>query len=180
MTQHNGSPKQPSKFPQYIAPIIILLLAIGAAIYGVLWAQSDENDTVGTGDTVQSEQPEQAEASTHLGDVEREFPDADPAQQEALAFARGEMETYIHSESSLEILLTDPEYGNDFAQAATDFALEHIDVDWNNEASQFARVFMEQYPDIQPEELEELMQHDPQGPQFSAEQTEYAISQLNS
>lgn len=179
MTQQNGTPKQRSKFPQYIAPIIILLLAIGAAVYGVLWANSDDDASAPTEETAQNDQTEQTQASTHLDDVQREFPDEDAAHQEALAVARGEMETYIHSEASLEMLLVDPEYGHDFDQAAADFAVEHVDVDWNEEASQFAMVFMEQYPETQPDELEELMQDDPQGPQYSAEQTEYALSQLN-
>src|SRR5699024_6073692 len=98
LTQQNGTPKQRSKFPQYIAPIIILLLAIGAAVYGVLWANSDDDASAPTEETAQNDQTERTQASTHLDDVQREFPDEDAAHQEALAVARGEMETYMHSE----------------------------------------------------------------------------------
>lgn len=178
MTQHNGGPKQPSKFPQYIAPIIILLLAIGAAIYGVLWSQSEDTDASNE-ETTQTEQPDQTDSSAHQDAVEQDFPDAETSHQEALATARGVMETYIHSEQSLELALTDPEHGNAYDQDAADFAMEHIDVDWNEEARQFAVLFTQEYPDTGLEELEELMQHDPQGPQYSAEQTDYALSQLN-
>lgn len=179
MTQQNGDPKQRSKFPQYIAPIVILLLSIGAAIYGVLWSQSNETPGASGEETAQAEQPAQVDGSAHIDDVEQEFPDAEPAQQEALAAARSEMENYIHSEASLAMLLTDPEYGNEFDQAAAEFAVEHVDADWNAHAHQFAIAFMQQYPDVQLDELEEFMHSDPQGPQYSAEQTEYALSQLN-
>ncbi|WP_022869341.1 hypothetical protein [Yaniella halotolerans] len=40
MTQQTGGPKRKSKVPRYIGPIVILLLAIAGAVYGVLWSQS--------------------------------------------------------------------------------------------------------------------------------------------
>lgn len=179
LTQQNGNPKPPSKFPQYIAPIIILLLAIGAAIYGVLWCESDDSNSAAAGESTQAEQAEQTDGSEQLKQVESEFPDAERAHQEALATARSQLETYIHSEASLEMQLTAPEYGNEFPQTAANFALDNIEVDWNSEAEQFVMVYLEQYPNTQLNELEELMQHDPQGPQYSPEQTAYALSQLN-
>lgn len=180
MTQQYDSPKRRSKFPQYIAPIIILLLAIGGAIYGVLWSQSNDSTDAGSEETSQAEQPSPSESSAHLDDVEQEFPDAEPSQQEALAVARSEMETYIHSEKSLVIQLTDPQDGTGVDEASANFALENIATDWNQEAHQFATAIMQEYPDLETDELENIMQHDPQGPQFSEEQTQYALSQLNS
>ena len=32
-----------SKRTQYIGPIIILVLAVGAAIFGIIWASNDDN-----------------------------------------------------------------------------------------------------------------------------------------
>lgn len=179
MAQQNGGPKRRSKFPQYIAPIIILLLAIGGAIYGVLWSQSNDTSNTGTEETAQAEPPAQPDGAAHLEDVEQEFPDAEPSHQEALAVARGQMETYIHSEISLATQLTDPEDGTGVEPAAAEFAIEHIEADWDEEARQFATAITQQYPDLQRAELEDIMQQDPQGPQFSAEQTQYALSQLN-
>lgn len=37
----------------------------------------------------------------------------------------------------------------------------------------------EEYPDATDQEIENLLQNEPGGPQFTAEQTEYAMSQLN-
>jgi len=180
LTQQYGSQQQPSKFRQFILPIIILILAVGAAIYGVLWS-TDETNTAPTEDSTtaeQAENPEQPEKSQDLAEVENEFPDAEAAQQQALAAARTELEIYVLSEHQLELVLSDPEFGYELEQAAIDFALENIEVVWNDQAHQYAVATLQEFPEVELTELEEVMQHDPQGPQFTAEQTEYALSQL--
>ncbi|HIY84971.1 MAG TPA: hypothetical protein H9822_00775 [Candidatus Yaniella excrementavium] len=40
MSQQPKDPKHKSKVPQYLGPIIILVLAIAGAVFGVLWSQS--------------------------------------------------------------------------------------------------------------------------------------------
>lgn len=176
MTQQNDNPAPRSKFPQYIVPVIILLLAAGAAIYGVMWSQSDESSTAQTDETTQADPNE---VSADLEEVEQEFPEADPTHQEALATARGEMQTYFHSEFTLNYQLTDSTEGYAFDQDAADFALEHLGVNWDEEAAAFATAIMNENPDLEPEELETILQDDPQGPQYTEEQTQYALSQVN-
>lgn len=181
MTQQYGSQQQPSKFRQFILPIIILVLAIGAAIYGVMWS-SNETNTAPTEDSATAEDtetPEQSDAAQHLADVEDEFPDAEAPQQQALAAARTEMEIYVLSEHQLALVLSDPEFGYELDQNAIDFALDNVEVDWNDQAHQYAVATLQEFPEVELTELEEVMQHDPEGPRFSAEQTEYALAQLD-
>lgn len=181
MSQQQAQQKPPSKFPQYIAPIIILILAVGAAIYGVLWSKDDSNNTP-TDDgatSEQAEQPAQPDASAHLADVEQEFPEADASQQEALAAARTEMELYVLSEHQLELVLSDPQFGYELSRDAIDFATENVDVDWNEQAHQYAAATLNEFADVEVADLQDIMVNDPEGPQFTDEQTEYAISQLD-
>lgn len=181
MTQQHGSQKPPSKYPQYILPLIILIVAIGAAIFGVMWS-SNESNTAPAEDSAtaeHAEDPEQPDTSQHLAEVESEFPDAEASQQQAVAAARTEMELYVLSEHQLELVLTDPQFGYELEQDAIDFALNNVDADWNDQAHQYAVATLNEFPDVELEQLEDAMQHDPEGPQFTAEQTEYALSQLN-
>ena len=181
MSQQQAQQKPPSKFPQYIAPIIILILAAGAAIYGVFWSMDDSNSTASDDPATseQAEQPGQSDASAHLADVEQEFPDADASQQEALAAARSEMELYVLSEHQLELVLSDPQFGYELPQDAIDFAVENVDVDWNEQAHEYAAATLNEFPDVEVADLQEIMVNDPEGPQFTDEQTEYALSQLD-
>lgn len=174
-----------SKWTQYIGPIIILLIAVAAAIYGLVW-YSDQGDPLpteettaedaGTGDGTQADQPD---GEAYLETVQQEYPDATGEEQEALAAAQAEADTYIVSEYLLKELLTNPEYDYDFSEEAADFAVENVEVDWNEQAYQFASIARQEYPEATDEELENLLQHEEGGPQFTAEQTEYALSQLN-
>jgi hypothetical protein len=54
-----------------------------------------------------------------------------------------------------------------------------VDVDWNEHAYEFATLAREEFPDATDEEIENLLRDEQGGPQFTAEQTEYAMSQLN-
>lgn len=179
-TQHDQH-KPPAKWPQFIGPIIILLLAIGAAIFGILWS-SDETNTAPTQDTPSAEDPgnsTQPDATAYLEQARQEFPDAQPEEHEALAAAQAEADSYIVSEHLLGVLLTDPEYEYGFSQTSAEFAVEHVEVDWNEHARQFATLAREEFPDATDQDLEQLLQHEPGGPQYSAEQTEYALSHTN-
>lgn len=180
MSSQYDQPQQPSKWRQYIGPIIILVLAVGLAIYGLVWASNDEN-ALPTEETTTEDaaQPEQSDASAHLEQVQQEYPDASPEDQEALAAARALAETYIISEHLLQEELTNPEYGYEFSQEAAAFAVENIEVDWNEQAYHFASLAREEYPEATDAEIENLLRDEPGGPQFTAEQTEYAMSQLN-
>lgn len=168
--------EQPSKFPQYIAPIIILLLAIGAAVYGVLWA-ADEDTTV-TNDAPTEQAENQPDNDDYLEAVQDQYPEAPAHHQEALAAAQAEMETYVLSAHQLELVLADPEFSYEMEQDAIDFAVEHVDVDWNEQAHQYLAVTLQEFPDADLEEVADLMQNDPEGPQFTAEQVDYAVSQM--
>ncbi|GAA2025155.1 hypothetical protein GCM10009720_01120 [Yaniella flava] len=181
MSQQQAQQKPPSKFPQYIAPIIILILAAGAAIYGVLWSMDESNNTASNdaATTDQSEQPAQPDNSAHPADVEQEFPEADASQHEALAAARSELELYVLSEHQLQLVLADPQFGYELEQDAIDFAVENVAVDWNEQAHQYAAATLNEFPDVEVTDLQEIMVNDPEGPQFTEEQTEYALSQLD-
>lgn len=178
MNQPSDNLRQPKNYRQYIAPIIILLLAIGAAIYGVLQT-SAEPDESSNHDSSQTERPAKSATAESLNEVERDFPDADSSSQEALAVAHDELETYVHSEHSLRLLLTATEYGHEFDESAADFALEHLNANWEDEAYYYAELVMQEYPGLQQAELQKHMQHEPEGPKFSAEQTDFALSKLD-
>ncbi len=181
MTSQYDQPEQSSKWRQYVGPIIILVLAVGLAIYGLMWASDDDNalptdETTTTEDAGMQDQPD---ASAQLEQVQQEYPDAEPEEQEALAAAQAEADMYIVSEFLLQELLTNPEFEYGFSQEAAEFAITNVEVDWNDQALQFAMLAREEYPDATDEEIENLLQNEPGGPQFTAEQTEYAMSQLN-
>ncbi|GAA4481023.1 hypothetical protein GCM10023190_26550 [Enteractinococcus fodinae] len=180
MSSQYDQPQQSSKWRQYIGPVIILVLAVGLAIYGLVWASNEENalptEETTTEDAGDQRQPD---AGSHLEQVQQDYPDASPEEQEALAAAQAEADTYIVSEHLLQELLTNPEYDYGFSQEAAEFAVENIEVDWNEQAAHFAALAREEYPDATDEEIENLLRDEPGGPQFTAEQTEYAMSQLN-
>lgn len=181
MTIPHEQHKPPSKLPQFIGPILILVLAIGAAIFGVLWS-ADNPNPASTEDTATAEDSQSQaapDATAYLEQARQDFPDAQPEEQEALASAQAEADTYIVSESLLLELLTNPEYDYGFSEPAADFAIENVEVDWNEQAYQFATLALQEYPDAETADLEQLLQHEPGGPQFTAEQTEYALSQIN-
>ena len=183
MTPQYDQPEAPrSKWAQYVAPIIILVLAVGAAIFGIIWASNDDNALPDQQETTTAEDaPEtgQPDASAQLEQVQQEHPDASPEEQEALAAAQAEANTYIVSEYLLTELLTDPEFEYGFSEEAAAFAVENVQVDWNEEAAMFAQLARDEYPDATEEEIENLLQNEPGGPQYTAEQTEYAMSQLD-
>jgi hypothetical protein len=162
------------------------VIAVAAAIFGVMWSSDEENATseqeATTEDTTSSEDtvpPNQPDRTQYLDQVQQQHPDASSEEQEALAAAQAESDMYIVSEYLLEELLTNPQYEYGFSQEATDFAVQNVEVDWNEEAYQFASLAREEYPDSTDEEIENLLQHQDGGPQFTAEQTEYALSKLN-
>ena len=180
MSSQYDQPQQPSKWRQYLGPIIILVLAVGLAVYGLVWASNDENalptEETTTEDASNARQPD---ASSQLEQVQQEYPDASSEEQEALAAAQAEADMYIVSEHLLHELLTNPEYEYGFSQEAAEFAIENVEVDWNEHAYEFAALAREEYPDATDEEIENLLRDEQGGPQFTDEQTEYAMSQLN-
>ena len=181
MTIPHEQHKPPAKWPQFLGPILILVVAIGAAIFGVLWSSNNPN-TAPSEDTATAEGSEgQAapDATAYLEQAREDFPDAQPEEQEALASAQAEADAYIVSESLLVELLTNPEYGYEFSETAAAFAVENVEADWNEQAYQFATLALQEYPEAETADLEQLLQHEPGGPQFTAEQTEYALSQIN-
>ena len=183
-TQYDQPEKPRSKWTQYIGPIIILVFAVAAAIFGIIWASNDENalpteeETVTADEAPEMEQA-QPDASAQLEQVQQDHPDAEPEEQEALAAAQAEADTYIVSEFLLQELLTAPEYEYGFSEEAAEFAVDNVQVDWNKEAYQFAMLARDEFPDATDEEIENLLQNEPGGPQYTAEQTEYAMSQLD-
>lgn len=185
MTYQYDQQEPRSKRTQYIGPIIILVIAVAAAIFGVMWSSDEDNTTseqeTTTEDTTTEDAvpPNQPDGTQYLDQVQQQHPDASSEEQEALAAAQAESDLYIVSEYLLEELLTNPEYEYGFSQEAADFAVQNVEVDWNEEAYQFASLAREEYPDSTDEEIENLLQHQDGGPQFSAEQTEYALSKLN-
>ena len=181
MTIQQEQHKPPTKWPQFLGPILILVVAIGAAIFGVLWSSNNPN-TAPSEDTATAEGSEgQAapDATAYLEQAREDFPDAQPEEQEALASAQAEADAYIVSESLLVELLTNPEYGYEFSETAAAFAVENVEVDWNEQAHQFAALALQEFPDATTEDLQQLLQNESGGPQFTAEQTEYALSQIN-
>src|SRR5699024_12568477 len=104
VNQPSDNLRQPKNYRQYIAPIIILLLAIGAAIYGVLQTSAEPAES-SNHDSSQTERPAKSATAESLNEVERDFPDAGSSSQEALAVAHDELATSIHSEHALGLLL---------------------------------------------------------------------------
>lgn len=174
-TQYDQPEDNRSKVTQYIGPIIILILAVGAAIFGIVWASDDENALPTEEETVTAEDAPGA----YLEQAQQEHPDASSEEHEALAEAQALADGYIVSEVLLQEMLTNPEYEYDFSQEAADFAVQNVQVDWNEQAHQFATIARDEYPDATDGEIENLLRDEPGGPQFTAEQTEYAMSQLN-
>ena len=180
MTTQYDQPEAPrSKWAQYVGPIIILVLAVGAAIFGIIWASDDDNALPNEQETTTAEDAPTSDASAQFEQVQQDYPDASPEEQEALAAAQALSENYIVSEVLLQETLTDPEFDYGFSQEAATFAVENVEVDWSQEAAMFTRLARDEYPESTDEEIENLLQNEPGGPQFTAEQTEYAMSQLD-
>ena len=74
MSSQYDQPQQPSKWRQYLGPIIILVLAVGLAVYGLVWASNDENalptEETTTEDASNARQPD---ASSQLEQVQQEL-----------------------------------------------------------------------------------------------------------
>lgn len=68
MPQQTNDPKPKSKIPQYIGPIIILLLAIAGAVYGVLWSLSyNQPDCCSVPEASAEEQAAPLKTGSHTG-----------------------------------------------------------------------------------------------------------------
>src|SRR5690625_8025659 len=126
-----------------------------------MWSSDEDNATseqeTTTEDTTTEDAvpPNQPDRTQYLNQVQQQHPDASFEEQEALAAAQAESDMYIVSEYLLEELLTNPQYEYGFSQEATDFAVQNVEVDWNEVAYQFASLAREEYPDSTAERSEE-------------------------
>ncbi|WP_394262699.1 Ltp family lipoprotein, partial [Trueperella sp.] len=80
------------------------------------------------------------------------------------------------SKASLHRLLTS-EYGYGFSTEAADYALENVDVDWNEQALKAAEEYRDVY-DVEGDELYDMLISEYDG-KFTEEQAQYAMDNLS-
>lgn len=167
--------KDPINFDHFRQVRVIALVAVLTSLVAVLLLASGCSTT----DTVEPS-PEAAETTS----VEVVEPTATPEPTEdavpseflaAVAKAQLYVETMPFSEQGLYDQLTS-EMGEQFSPEAARYALNMIEVNWNEEALEAAMIYLEDLH-MSPDAIHEQLVH-PNGNQFTNEQADYAIANL--
>lgn len=116
------------------------------------------------------EEPENAEEEN-----EREEEDVPREHRNALKAAQNYIDMMAFSEKGLYEQLTS-EYGDQYPEDAAQYAIENVEVDYNEEALEAAEGYQEIMPLSDQELFEQLTSE--YGDQFTEEQAQYAIDNL--
>ena len=116
----------------------------------------------------EAQEVEQADAAPEAEDVPREH-------AAALKQAERYIEFSAFSEAGLFEQLTS-EYGSGFPPEAAQYAIDNLEVDWNEQALKQARSYLETFPMSDHELREQLISEF--GGQFTPEQADYALANL--
>ena len=167
--------KDPISHAKYQRSTVITIVVVLLALFGVLMFVSGCSTT----NTVEPS-PEAAETTS----VEVVEPTTTPEPTEdavpseflaAVAKAQLYVESMPFSEKGLYDQLTS-EMGEQFSSEAAQYAINMIEVNWNEEALEAALIYLEDLH-MSPDAIHEQLVH-PNGNQFTNEQADYAVANL--
>ena len=167
--------KDPISHAKYQRSTVITIVVVLLALFGVLMFVSGCSTT----NTVEPS-PEAAETTS----VEVVEPTTTPEPTEdavpseflaAVAKAQLYVESMPFSEKGLYDQLT-AEMGEQFSPEAANYAIDMIEVNWNEEALEAAMIYLEDLH-MSPDAIHEQLVH-PNGNQFTNEQADYAVANL--
>ena len=126
-----------------LAITVIGVTAVGCAETPEASSASDEPVAVETeapAEETTEEKPEKAEEP--VAEEAEEAPEYTTAQENAIASAEDYLDTMAFSRNGLIEQLSS-EYGEGFSKADAKFAVNHIDVNWNEQAAKSAKDYLE-------------------------------------
>ena len=161
-----------------IALAWIVYLAIG---FSGKSTNTDTNNTVSPGSQVTTQANENVEEKndniTTTAAIETTTEESVPREYlSALTKAQIYSDTMYMSKKGIYDQLTS-EYGEQFSKEAADYAMEHIQADWNENALQKARTYQDTMA-MSPSAIHDQLTS-PYGEQFTKEEADYAIAHLN-
>lgn len=153
---------------------LVIITAIGAM------TGNDETNDEKASEVVSSQESEQAEeiASENQENKEENEDDSDVPREyaNALKSAQNYVDIMAFSEAKLYEQLTS-EYGEQYPEDAAKYAIENVEVDYNEEALQSAKNYQETMPMSDDGLYDQLTSE--YGELFTAEQAQYAIDNLD-
>lgn len=127
-------------------------------------------------ETSENESSEGQESENETTESENSDEDVPREYKNALNTAQKYVDTMSFSEAGLYEQLTS-EYGSQYPEEAAQYAIENVDVDYNEEALESAQSYQEHMPMSDDALFDQLTSE--YGDQFTAEQAQYAIDNLD-
>ncbi|MBP3951139.1 Ltp family lipoprotein [Bacillus suaedae] len=170
-------------------PIMVLLIAVMTAC-GAVEEEQVPAETQATEETeIENEADAIADEETEVEETEEvaeeEVVEVEPAEQEpaevprefqnALRSAQNYVDIMPFSEKGLFEQLTS-EYGDQYPDDAAQYAIENVEVDYNEEALEAAKTYQEISPMSDQQLLDQLASE--YGDQYTKEQAQYALENL--
>jgi hypothetical protein len=144
----------------------VSLVIVLAAVFGSTSGNSGNDTTT---------KPEKHTSQPHNPAPEKKTPDVSVSQQQALEAAQSYVDTMEFSKAGLLDQLTSSA-GENFSQADAEYAVNHVDADWNSEAVEAAQGYMDIGGFSRASLIDQLTS--PAGDQFTKAQAEYAADQV--
>src|SRR5262245_31422904 len=165
--QHTIEPvEQPTRKKRRKWPWVIAAVAVIGVIVGVSSG----------GGTAAEDEPSRQGGGNHAAEKpEQDKPEFTVAQTEAIEAAQQYVDTMPFSRAGLVDQMTS-EYGSGFTQAQAEFAINHIDVDWNAEAVEAAESYLDTMAFSRAGLIDQLTS--PYGSQFTMDQAVHAANQV--
>lgn len=164
---------------------VLIVLVIGAAGMGAEEdsANPEENNTsTESAEVVESEsseaevtETESSEESSEESIEESNEPEVSREFENALKSAQNYIDLMPFSEKGLYNQLTS-EYGDQYPEDAAQYAIENVEVDYNEEALEAAKNYQETMPMSDSALFDQLTSE--HGDQFTPEQAQYAVDNL--
>lgn len=164
----NGNPvvvKKKGGCLKWVIGIVLLIILIGACTSLFAEEETNPNDNQPT-ETEETSENEEVESTEN--DVPREY-------ENALASAQNYVDIMPFSEKGLYQQLTS-EAGDQYPEEAAQYAIENVEVDYNEEALEAAENYQDTFPMSDAELFNQLTSE--AGDQFTNEQAQYAIDNL--
>ena len=177
MSHHSNTQPQPEKKKDSMVKKILLGGITVVAVLGLMGACSSADNDTATTETQVSTQVESPASETPVQQV-AEQPVAEEAgvsreYQNALKKAESYLKFTAFSKQGLYDQLTS-EYGSGFPADAAQYAIDNIDVDWNEQAVKKAESYLD-FTSFSEQGLYDQLTSE-YGSQFTPEQAQHAIS----
>lgn len=150
-----------------LAFIVIAAIAMNNSGGGSSSPSASDSTTSTTSNT-------DSNAGTETAPTQAAAPDMTSGQQQAVGAAQDYLNSQAFSKKGLVDQLSSPN-GSGFARADAVYAVNHIDVDWNNEAAKAAKEYLDSMHFSRSGLIEQL--ESPNGSQFTHAQAVYGVNQ---